>query len=258
MEPFYETARLLYEGPWVAERYLVIRNLLASSPDSMHPVTREIIARRRAAVGRRNLLRAVPAAGLAQASPSAPLPISTRSCCRPRRRSTRSRRCWPIRSSSTAGSAPTRISSTCSICAGWRCRRRCSPTARPSASRCWRRPATTRMLASDRPRIPRRHRLADRRKRAAAAAAGAACRERTGGDIAIAVVGAHLSGMPLNGELRRLAGGCSRATATAPDYRLYALVAPRRRSPACCASRRQRRARSRWKSGRWRRRRSAD
>src|ERR1700747_1501824 len=44
MEPFYETARLLYEGPWVAERYLVIRNLLASSPDSIHAVTREIIA----------------------------------------------------------------------------------------------------------------------------------------------------------------------------------------------------------------------
>ena len=44
LEPFYETARLLYEGPWVAERYLVIRNLLASSPDSIHPVTREIMA----------------------------------------------------------------------------------------------------------------------------------------------------------------------------------------------------------------------
>ena len=44
LEPFYETARLLYEGPWVAERYLVIRNLLASSPDSIHPVTREITA----------------------------------------------------------------------------------------------------------------------------------------------------------------------------------------------------------------------
>ena len=42
LEPFYETARLLYEGPWVAERYLVIRDLLASSPDSIHPVTREI------------------------------------------------------------------------------------------------------------------------------------------------------------------------------------------------------------------------
>ena len=44
LEPFYETARLLYDGPWVAERYLVIRDLLASSPDAIHPVTREITA----------------------------------------------------------------------------------------------------------------------------------------------------------------------------------------------------------------------
>src|SRR5258707_763178 len=44
LEPLYETARLLYEGPWVAERYLVIRNLLASSPDAIHPITREITA----------------------------------------------------------------------------------------------------------------------------------------------------------------------------------------------------------------------
>lgn len=42
IEPLYETARLLYEGPWVAERYLVIRDLLASAPDAVHPVTREI------------------------------------------------------------------------------------------------------------------------------------------------------------------------------------------------------------------------
>jgi allophanate hydrolase len=43
IEPFYETARLLYEGPWVAERYVVTESLIASSPESMHPVTREII-----------------------------------------------------------------------------------------------------------------------------------------------------------------------------------------------------------------------
>jgi len=41
--PFHETARLLYEGPWLAERYLAIQELLASSPGSIHPVTRQII-----------------------------------------------------------------------------------------------------------------------------------------------------------------------------------------------------------------------
>jgi allophanate hydrolase len=43
IEAFYETARLLYEGPWLAERYIAARSLIASDPQSMHPVTREII-----------------------------------------------------------------------------------------------------------------------------------------------------------------------------------------------------------------------
>jgi allophanate hydrolase len=43
-EPFHETARLLYDGPWVAERYLVAKDLLVSSPDAILPVTRQIIA----------------------------------------------------------------------------------------------------------------------------------------------------------------------------------------------------------------------
>ncbi len=43
IEAFYETARLLYEGPWLAERYIAARALIASDPQSLHPVTREII-----------------------------------------------------------------------------------------------------------------------------------------------------------------------------------------------------------------------
>jgi allophanate hydrolase len=43
MEPFYRTARLLYEGPWVAERYIAARSVIESAPQSLHPVTREII-----------------------------------------------------------------------------------------------------------------------------------------------------------------------------------------------------------------------
>ena len=43
IEPFYETARLLYDGPWVAERTIAVSSLLASDPDAILPVTREII-----------------------------------------------------------------------------------------------------------------------------------------------------------------------------------------------------------------------
>jgi allophanate hydrolase len=45
----------------------------------------------------------------------------------------------------------------------------------------------------------------------------------TSGDIPIAVVGAHLSGMALNGELKSLGGRLLEAAITAPDYKLYAL-----------------------------------
>ncbi|WP_447529107.1 allophanate hydrolase [Vreelandella sp. TE19] len=40
--PLLGAARLLYEGPWVAERYHVIRELMAKEPDAVHPVTFQI------------------------------------------------------------------------------------------------------------------------------------------------------------------------------------------------------------------------
>ena len=43
MAPFYDAARLLYEGPWLAERYAAIRDFITASPQSLHPVTRDII-----------------------------------------------------------------------------------------------------------------------------------------------------------------------------------------------------------------------
>jgi allophanate hydrolase len=41
--PFAETARLLYEGPWVAERWNVIEELARREPDAIHPITRAVI-----------------------------------------------------------------------------------------------------------------------------------------------------------------------------------------------------------------------
>jgi allophanate hydrolase len=43
-EPFLATARLLYEGPWVAERYCAVGEFLEHHPGALHPVTRQIIA----------------------------------------------------------------------------------------------------------------------------------------------------------------------------------------------------------------------
>jgi allophanate hydrolase len=54
-----------------------------------------------------------------------------------------------------------------------------------------------------------------------------------GGDgcIALAVVGAHLSGMPLNRELRAFAAEFIAASTTAPDYRLYELAGSEQQKP---------------------------
>jgi allophanate hydrolase len=41
--PFLETARLLYDGPWVAERYVAIREFIERHPQALHPVTGAII-----------------------------------------------------------------------------------------------------------------------------------------------------------------------------------------------------------------------
>jgi allophanate hydrolase len=43
MAPFNEVAALLYEGPWVAERYAALRGFLVKHAREVHPVTRRII-----------------------------------------------------------------------------------------------------------------------------------------------------------------------------------------------------------------------
>ena len=43
LTPFRAVATLLYEGPWVAERYQAIRSFIEAQPQALHPVTRTII-----------------------------------------------------------------------------------------------------------------------------------------------------------------------------------------------------------------------
>ena len=41
---FFETAKLLYEGPWVAERTAAVGDFMARHADAMHPVTLQIVS----------------------------------------------------------------------------------------------------------------------------------------------------------------------------------------------------------------------
>src|ERR1700761_1227689 len=206
LEPLYETARLLYEGPWVAERYLVIRDLLASSPDAIHPVTREItVAGSRisaadtfAALYRLQSLRRAAEyafAGIdALVLPTAPTAYSTAQVL-----------ANPIELNSRLGTY-TNFVNLLDLCG----------LALPSSIRSDEIPFGITLLApaGQDALLAGIGRVFQAQTKLPLGAKGVAMPplaelslELTGDEIPIAVVGAHLSGMALNGELKALGGG---------------------------------------------------
>jgi allophanate hydrolase len=51
LAPFLAAGRLLYEGPWVAERVAAVGDFVARHPEAVHPVTREVLAPGREVTG---------------------------------------------------------------------------------------------------------------------------------------------------------------------------------------------------------------
>jgi allophanate hydrolase len=230
IEPFYAAARLLYEGPWVAERYLTTRALIASSPESLHPVTRQIIlagAHGTAADAfaafyqledlrrvRDHVFRGIDAMVL----PTTPTIYTVEQVLAD-----------PIGLNSRLGTYTNFVNLL-----------DMSALAVPAAMRADGAPFGVTLLA-----------LAG--EDAMLAAIGRVFHAATGlplgalkypqpplaetvptladGEIALAVVGAHLSGMPLNGDLRTLGARLIERGATAPHYRLYALAGTRPPKP---------------------------
>ena len=45
LEPFHAAARLLYGGPWLAERYAAVGEFVTANFDAVHPITRAVIAK---------------------------------------------------------------------------------------------------------------------------------------------------------------------------------------------------------------------
>jgi allophanate hydrolase len=222
MEPFYETARLLYEGPWVAERYLVIRNLLASSPDAIHPVTREIIApgaRLTAAEtfsalyrlqGVRKIAERILSNFDAMVLPTAPTIYTTAQVLAD-----------PLLLNSRLGTY-TNFVNLLDLC-GLALPASFRPDGLPFGITLLAPAGRDALLASIGRVFHADTRLTVGANNIAQPPLAALPESVGGDDIAIAVVGAHLSGMALNGELKTLAGRLVETTMTAPDYKLYAL-----------------------------------
>jgi allophanate hydrolase len=222
LEPFYETARLLYEGPWVAERYLVIRNLLASSPDSIHPVTREITAagaRLTAADTFSSLYRLQGLRCIAERTfadldaivlPTAPTAYSTAQVL-----------ANPIELNSRLGTY-TNFVNLLDLC-GLALPAAMRPDGIPFGITLLAPAGCDAELASIGRAFHADTKLTMGAKGLTLPPLAAPSTSLVGDEIAIAVVGAHLSGMALNGELQALHGRLLETTTTSPDYKLYAL-----------------------------------
>ncbi|OWU82984.1 allophanate hydrolase [Oceanicola sp. 22II-s10i] len=218
--PFYEVARLLYEGAWVAERTAAIGARLTEKPETLHPVTLQIVgsgvsltavdafrAQYRLAALRKICMAALDGIDML-CVPTIPRFVTVEEIIAD-----------PIGPNSMLGTY-TNFVNLLDLCG----------LAVPCGTRRDGRPASVTLLG----RAGHDARLAAVGMMLEAGPMGAtgwtrsappALPDSAGADeLEVLVCGAHMSGLPLNGELTRLGARFLRACRTAPGYRLYALA----------------------------------
>ena len=218
----FAVAGLLYTGPWVAERYEAARVFLETRPETLHPVFRRIAMGARAhsaadafaglyrLTGLRRTCEAIWEAVDVLAVPTYPRPRTLADLAAD-----------PIGPNSELGTY-TNFVNLLDLCA----------LAVPSRMRADGFPSGITLIA------PRGQdgllaALGARLHAAAGVGIGAGGppvpapidgpATARSDEIELAVVGAHLSGLPLNRELTQIGGRYLRGVRTTPDYRLYAL-----------------------------------
>ncbi len=219
--PFLEAARLLYEGPWVAERYLAIKEFIEAQPDAIDATVRQIILQGKgytaaeafAAQHRLQALRRQADAAFSAidvlVTPTAPT----------------------IYAIAEMQANPLALNANLGYYTNFMNLLDMAAVAVPGGVQSNGLPEGITLCApngSDRALLA----LAQRYQQAGTLPLGA-----TGESLAdeafpalpsarvrIAVVGAHLSGLPLNHQLVERGGRLIAATRTAPAYRLYALA----------------------------------
>jgi allophanate hydrolase len=219
-EPFYAVATLLYEGAWVAERVAAVGDRLLDRPESLHPTTRAILEpglKLTAVDAFRGLYRLKelerPCREMlsivdALCVPTIPTFVRLDEIAAD-----------PIGPNSMLGTY-TNFVNLLDMCG----------IAVPTGVRRDGRPATVTFLAS----AGRDAACAALAMAVEAGAMGATAWPRPAGpelvaqagadELAIAVCGAHMSGLPLNHQLTSLGGRFLAATRTAPAYSLHALA----------------------------------
>ncbi len=206
--PFAEAAALLYEGPWVAERFAAVGEFIAANPAAIDPSVREVIMAGRD-IGAVDAFRArhrlaelalASAAVWSQADallvPTAPTIFTAAEIAGE-----------PLARNAQLGTY-TNFVNLLDLCAV------AVPAGVPGDAQ----PFGVSLIApagADATLLALAAHWRDERPGQPAAA--------DGGSVALAVVGAHLSGEPLNGQLVALGARLLETTSTAPTYRLFEL-----------------------------------
>ena len=221
-EPFAEVGRLLYEGPWVAERYAATKALIEKDPGALHPVTRAIIegAKKFDAVAAfeafyrlADLRRRTQGAWRdfdVMLVPTIPRPYTVAEV-----------EADPVRLNSRLGTYTNFVNlldlSAFATPSGMR------RDGLPSSLTLIGPSGSDGLLAGIAAEVQSRCGAPMGTTGLAAPLPKAAPARAPAGRIAVAVVGAHLAGLPLNRELVELGGAFLREAETSADYRLYAL-----------------------------------
>ena len=221
LAPFLETARLLYGGAWVAERYLAIRDFFDAQAEQVFPPVREIIA-----------------GGTMQSAADA-----FAGQYRLRALKTVCDKAWhdiDVLLTPTAGTIyritemqadPIRLNGNLGYYTNFMNLLDLAATAVPAGFQADGLPFGVTLIAPSHQDAPLLH-LASRLHQALGGRLGATAQPLppaeplhclADGQIQVAVVGAHLSGLALNGQLTERRARLVKATRTAPKYKFYAL-----------------------------------
>lgn len=220
LTPFYDVAQMLYSGAWVAERRAAMEEIMAVEPDVVHPVTRAIVSaadQLTAVDAFRGFYRLADLRRAVQpvldrydmlVVPTVPT-FYTRADLE----------ADPVEPNSRFGTY-TNFVNLLDMCG----------LVVPTAPRRDGRPGSLTLLAAS-GRDGLLAALAARIEEDAAIAPGNGLAiplplplpPRAQNETVIAAVGAHMSGLPLNGELTRFGARCLGPARTSADYRLYRL-----------------------------------
>ena len=221
LEPFLAAARLLYGGPWVAERYAAVGEFIETHLDEVHPVVREIV------LGGRSVSGADVFRGTYRLAELKRVTDRTRSevdalliPTAPTHPTVEAALADPVELNSRLGRY-TNFVNLLDLAA----------LAVPAGFTVERRPFGVTLVGpafSDAVLAELGHRL-HRALNPTFGATGVALSDRpfappARNEVLLAVAGAHLSGQPLNHQLTSRRGRLVRSLRSAADYRLYALA----------------------------------